>query len=671
MRMFSDTSVQIVSLEESINRRENLIRNWFKKYNITNYTFHLFKRIHEYSEYKFEGPFIHQIDEFSKGTSSSHLSALKKWYETTTEPYTLVFEDDISFETVQYWNFTWKEFVDTLPKNWNCIQLVVKKTEFYDKNFKFHLREDDEWSAAAYLIKREYVKFLLESYYPEKNIFTYDIKGTNIIPVVEQLLFLNIPYHESIYSFPLFVEDVYNLETTNLNSNTNTQYSFDSHENVLYWWKEKGKTMTIGEILNLENFDWGIKSQEFIDFVSHEIFVDKVYEKFYDVKEGDIVVDVGASAGPFTYSILNKKPAHVYCIEPSQNFFEILERNMQGKPVTCINKAISSKKNSENTSGHRQYRDKEIIVFWSDAEEKVETISFDSFVKENQINHIDMLKMDCEGGEYDILNEENLDFILSSVNNIAVELHFISENDEFHYKFKNFKENILPKIPHFKIYSIPPYAGMVANDLTDKINVPNYIEKNHSQLMLYVKREPFGKKRKIIDCFSFCGEKNLLDIRYRLLHEKVDKFVILDYSQQPKKTADECIAELNLSRQKFIIIKTMEEKKNKFDSFANILHLFEENDVFFFSDCSEVIKPECVEYFADMALKNSSELIKVPITKITNEQYSIDDTVFIATKNHFNIVTPSQLRYEIHNPFPIVYVTQDGKRLENCGWKFN
>ena len=35
-----------------------------------------------------------------------------------------------------------------------------------------------------------------------------------------------------------------------------------------------------------------------------EIFKRKQYEEIFEVKEGDLVVDIGASIGPFTYSIL-------------------------------------------------------------------------------------------------------------------------------------------------------------------------------------------------------------------------------------------------------------------------------------------------------------------------------------------------------------------------------
>ena len=68
---------------------------------------------------------------------------------------------------------------------------------------------------------------------------------------------------------------------------------------------------------DLENFDWGTSNQWYRETIENEIFVEKIYEKIFEVEEGDIVLDVGASIGPFTYSIIHKNPSHVFCLEPS------------------------------------------------------------------------------------------------------------------------------------------------------------------------------------------------------------------------------------------------------------------------------------------------------------------------------------------------------------------
>ena len=54
---------------------------------------------------------------------------------------------------------------------------------------------------------------------------------------------------------------------------------------------------------------------------------------------------------------------------------------------------------------------------------KVKTKTFLEFILTNKIHKIDFLKVDCEGGEYDIFTEENASYIRNNVDKIVVEYH--------------------------------------------------------------------------------------------------------------------------------------------------------------------------------------------------------------------------------------------------------
>jgi hypothetical protein len=85
--------------------------------------------------------------------------------------------------------------------------------------------------------------------------------------------------------------------------------------------KNAGKYMLGGEIKLEEKdweWDWGEIGQ--LDWFKHsiieEIFDHDIYQKHFRVNEGDVVLDIGASCGPFTYKILEQNPSKVYCFEP-------------------------------------------------------------------------------------------------------------------------------------------------------------------------------------------------------------------------------------------------------------------------------------------------------------------------------------------------------------------
>ena len=236
--------------------------------------------------------------------------------------------------------------------------------------------------------------------------------------------------------------------------------------------KEKPKEIIEQKIVAKPEFDWGWMDtdRELADFhkgaITEEIFNNNIYEKFFEVEEGDIILDVGASIGPFTYSILHKKPKHVFCVEPSESEFTTLIKNTIGHPVTHINKGLS------DTNG----------IVESDqlfgGESHMESMTFDKLVNLYGLNKIDFLKTDCEGGEYEIFKQENISFIKENIKKIAGEWHLRSQKDKV--RFRYFRDNILPQFENYEVYS------------TDGVNIKwdlwneHFIE-YYQEVILYIK----------------------------------------------------------------------------------------------------------------------------------------------------------------------------------------
>jgi len=193
-------------------------------------------------------------------------------------------------------------------------------------------------------------------------------------------------------------------------------------------------------MINLDNFDWGYTSESYKTQMMGEIFSNKetrMYERIFRVEENDIVVDIGATIGDFTFSILERNPKHCYVVEPLSIFFETLQKNLYGHPVSFVKAAISSEKNLE--------------IVWDGRSENCKTLTFDEFIQENQIKKIDFLKVDCEGGEYDVFSQKNIEY-LKSIPKIIVEVHLRSKiNKE---KFRLFRDNTLKNFKKFRFHSI-------------------------------------------------------------------------------------------------------------------------------------------------------------------------------------------------------------------------
>ena len=126
-------------------------------------------------------------------------------------------------------------------------------------------------------------------------------------------------------------------------------------------------------------------------------------------------------------------------VEPLSYQIGILHKNVGKDNVKIIQGAITDKK--------------KIVVSWDDVTESVPTFTFKEFLDDNNITHIDFLKCDCEGGEYDVFQQSNIEF-LKTIPKIVTEFHMRAD-DSFHKcKFRWFRDNIFPQFDNIQVFSV-------------------------------------------------------------------------------------------------------------------------------------------------------------------------------------------------------------------------
>ena len=169
-----------------------------------------------------------------------------------------------------------------------------------------------------------------------------------------------------------------------------------------------------------------------------DIFIKRVYERFYELRKGDLVIDVGANVGMFTVkaSMSVGEEGKVIAIEPVEENFELLKKNVELHKlanVRIIRKALGRKRGKavmlkSLLSGTHQLKSVCKNSEFPIEEMEIEVDSLDNICKELNVNRIDFLKIDVEGAELDVLKgaEESLKF----TKNIAMELHYEGEGEE-------------------------------------------------------------------------------------------------------------------------------------------------------------------------------------------------------------------------------------------------
>jgi len=195
-------------------------------------------------------------------------------------------------------------------------------------------------------------------------------------------------------------------------------------------------------MIDFSKFNFGPIKIDLMETLKDEFTNQKPYEKVYQVKENDIVVDCGASNGIFTCSVLDKKPKHVFCLEPSKILFPYLVKNTVGYPVTQINKAVTNGNGITDVNWGNVYAD----------EGSYETIQWKTFIDRFGIDKIDFLKLDCEGGEYDIFTDSNIDWLVNNVGCIVGEFHL--GDKILKEKFKEFRDKYINRFTNVNVYSV-------------------------------------------------------------------------------------------------------------------------------------------------------------------------------------------------------------------------
>lgn len=176
----------------------------------------------------------------------------------------------------------------------------------------------------------------------------------------------------------------------------------------------------------------------------------------------------------------------------------------------------------------------------------------------------------------------------------------------------------------------------------------------------------------ILDCFTYFNEREVLELRIRLLQDVVDQFVIIEADKTHTNlykgyTLEQTIEELKLPKNKIKVVKI---KLPDFDENAD-MHMdwwrermqrnvlkehIGENDIAIISDCDEIVDPQYVPKLLELARNNPKCVVRLPMIyccyradRRCYSRYHLDFPVawtagMICFKHHFEVETVSQIR---------------------------
>jgi len=168
-------------------------------------------------------------------------------------------------------------------------------------------------------------------------------------------------------------------------------------------------------------------------------------------------IDIGANCGIATIILAKQNPESiVLSFEPDKKIFEFLSNNVKLNNLSNVilhNKAVSKNGiNSINLYMHNYYSGANTTYSDPDTFKKsfgesniniykVDCISLDEIIDNYNIESIELLKIDCEGAEYDILYNSTY-FTNNIVKNIVGEFHDLHYNTQIETTNNNGEELI-------------------------------------------------------------------------------------------------------------------------------------------------------------------------------------------------------------------------------------
>lgn len=141
----------------------------------------------------------------------------------------------------------------------------------------------------------------------------------------------------------------------------------------------------------------------------------------YNLNENSIVFDLGGYEGKWAAKIFSKYCCFIHIFEPVIEFASRIEnRFSRNKKVTVYKFGLSN----ENKIS-KILIDKNSSSFYKSGKEvtNARLVRAVDFIKKNRIEKIDLMKINIEGGEYDLLEHLIVSGFIKKIKNIQIQFH--------------------------------------------------------------------------------------------------------------------------------------------------------------------------------------------------------------------------------------------------------
>ncbi len=174
----------------------------------------------------------------------------------------------------------------------------------------------------------------------------------------------------------------------------------------------------------------------------HELMVRKWREdggdyKFrfsYELDEVSLVLDLGGYEGQWASDLFSRYPCRLMVFEPVRRFADQIEhRFRRNKYIQVMNFGLGGRSRTETI---HVSADGSSVFGASSETEEIRIVDVQEWLAKEQISRVSLLKINIEGGEYELLERLIETRLIEGVDNIQVQFHDIGMCANLSWKLK-------------------------------------------------------------------------------------------------------------------------------------------------------------------------------------------------------------------------------------------
>lgn len=174
---------------------------------------------------------------------------------------------------------------------------------------------------------------------------------------------------------------------------------------------------------------------------------DMTLRQEYPLDEQSVVLDLGGYKGQWASDIYSRYRCHIFVFEPVKSFAGGISRRFAQNPQIVVNEFGLG--GSSRTETINLNADGSSTIRAGHSKESIRIVSVDAWWKDNIASDISLMKINIEGGEFELLEKMIENDLIRCVKNIQVQFHDVFPGAK--ERMQNIREKL--KATHRSTYS--------------------------------------------------------------------------------------------------------------------------------------------------------------------------------------------------------------------------